>query len=112
MYEVINIFTRHTAKTAFFDDASPANRALNDAYAVAEAAADGYRGRMDEQSKSGRRFTVTILWRDKDAADRFATQAGLTFADFLAQRDAYYAANRIRYQVLFDSVPDVAPPAP
>jgi hypothetical protein len=110
MYHVINSFHRDHADTKFFAEASKENKALNDAYEAAESAADGYRGRTSEESKNDKRVTVTILWRDKEAADRFMADAALTFADFLAQREAYYCANWIRHKVHSDDVPDVAPP--
>jgi hypothetical protein len=111
MYEVINTFERADSKTKFFREASKANLALNDAYAAAEAAADGYRGRDDDASQDGNKWTVTIFWRDQPARDRFALEASLLFADFLLQRALYHAENRIRHSVFFQSVPDTAPPA-
>jgi hypothetical protein len=111
MYEVINTFERADSKTKFFREASKANLALNDAYAAAEAAADGYRGRDDDASQDGNKWTVTIFWRDQASRDRFALEASLLFADFLLQRALYHAENRIRHSVFFQSVPDIAPPA-
>jgi hypothetical protein len=111
MFEVTNIFRRHDVNTPWFRESSPENEALNDAYGDEEARADGYRGRVEDSSKNVKRYVVSILWRDQEAADRFAVQAAVTFAVFLETRAAYYAANGIRHQVFPSYVSD-ADPAP
>jgi hypothetical protein len=112
MYEVTNVFQRRDRKTPFFSAANKANKALNDAYSAAEAAADGYRGRSDDLSRNDKRYTATISWRDQEAAERFGNDAAVTFAEFLAARAAYYAANGIRHQVFNSYVSDADPPQP
>lgn len=97
-FQETQVFFRPNASVPFFEEFSPENKSLNEAFSALEAAAPGFVLKQDTENATRRLVVVKTFWKSKAARDAFQKANAAAISAFFAVRAEYYDANGLVFE--------------